>query len=104
MHACTHAGSGGGGQAGKSRNSTSLNYERHVPKFLQPYAHLLGQQRQEDEEQPQVVAAARAVQDQADDEEEDKAAEQVRGSQGGPADPSLRGAGRGVKGEGEGGR
>jgi hypothetical protein len=71
------AGSGGGGQAGKSRGSnTNLNFERHVPKFLQPYAHLLGQKRQ-DEDEPQVVAAQRAMQDQEDDDEEDKAAEQV---------------------------
>lgn len=77
------AGSGGGGQAGKSRGSnTNLNFERHVPKFLQPYAHLLGQKRQ-DEDEPQVVAAQRAMHDQEDDDEEDKAAEQVsRGLEG----------------------
>lgn len=70
-------GSGGGGAAGKSRNSTSLNYERHVPKFLQPYAHLLGQQKQQNEDEPQIVAAQQRLQEQEDDDDDDKAAEQV---------------------------
>lgn len=48
-----------------------------MPKFLQPYAHLLGQKRQ-DEDEPQVVAAQQRLQDDEDDDEEDKAAEQVR--------------------------
>lgn len=73
----THAGSGGGGGAGKTRkDNTALNFERHVPKFLQPYAHLLGQKRQ-DEDEPQIVAAQQRLQEQDDDEEDDKAAEQV---------------------------
>lgn len=72
----TLSGSGGGGAAGKSRNSTSLNFERHVPKFLQPYAHLLGQKKQ-DEDEPQIVAAQQRMQEQEDDEDDDKAAEQV---------------------------
>lgn len=53
-----------------------MNFERHVPKFLQPYAHLLGQKRQ-DEDEPQIVAAQQRLQEQDDDEEDDKAAEQV---------------------------
>jgi tetratricopeptide (TPR) repeat protein len=47
-----------------------------VPKFLQPYAHLLGQKRQ-DEDEPQIVAAQQRLQEQDDDEGDDKAAEQV---------------------------
>lgn len=68
-------GSGGGGGAGKSKNSMSLNFERHVPKFLQPYAHLLGQ-KQQNEDEPLVVAAQQRLQEQEDDEDDDKAAEQ----------------------------
>lgn len=47
-----------------------------MPKFLQPYAHLLGQKRQ-DEDEPQAVAAQQRLQDNEDDDEEDNAAEQV---------------------------
>jgi hypothetical protein len=54
----------------------SLNFERHVPKFLQPYAHLLGQKKQ-DEDEPQIVAAQQRMQEQEDDEDDDKVAEQV---------------------------
>jgi hypothetical protein len=77
LTACCFVGPGGGGAAGKSRNSTSLNFERHVPKFLQPYAHLLGQKKQ-DEDEPQIVAAQQRMQEQEDDEDDDKVAEQVR--------------------------
>jgi len=72
-------GSRGGGTAGKqTRNSTTLNFQRHVPKFLQPYAHMLGQKPQ-DQEEPQVAMLEQLRSEQAgDDEEEDKAVEEVR--------------------------
>ncbi len=45
----------GGGSAGASaRKGANLSFERHVPKFLQPYAHMLGAKR-EDEDEPVVV-------------------------------------------------
>lgn len=70
------AGSGGGGTAGKSKNSTQLNFQRHVPKFLQPYAHMLGQKKQ-DEEEPMILEQQKLRAEQEDDEEEDKAAEEA---------------------------
>ncbi|GAX82631.1 hypothetical protein CEUSTIGMA_g10057.t1 [Chlamydomonas eustigma] len=39
----SHKSSGGGGSAGgKARPEHNLNFQRHVPKFLQKYQHLLG--------------------------------------------------------------
>jgi hypothetical protein len=47
----SRGGMQGGGSAGSTRRgNVNVNFERHVPKFLQPYAHLLGKpQKQEDE-------------------------------------------------------
>lgn len=70
------AGSGGGGTAGKSKNSTQLNFQRHVPKFLQPYAHMLGQ-KQQDEDEAQILIQQKQRVEQEDDEEEDAAAEEA---------------------------
>eukprot|EP00878_Enallax_costatus_P020335 GHUV01021488.1.p1 GENE.GHUV01021488.1~~GHUV01021488.1.p1 ORF type:complete len:182 (+),score=47.65 GHUV01021488.1:287-832(+) len=69
-------GSGGGGTAGKSKSSTQLSFQRHVPKFLQPYAHMLGQKRQ-DEDEPQMLMEQKLRAEQDDDEEDDKAAEEA---------------------------
>lgn len=70
------AGSGGGGTAGKSKNSTQLSFQRHVPRFLQPYAHMLGQKKQ-DEDEPQTLMLQKQRAEQEDEEEEDQVAEQA---------------------------
>eukprot|EP00878_Enallax_costatus_P024923 GHUV01026627.1.p1 GENE.GHUV01026627.1~~GHUV01026627.1.p1 ORF type:complete len:303 (+),score=121.29 GHUV01026627.1:33-941(+) len=75
LRCCNRAGSGGGGTAGKSKSSTQLSFQRHVPKFLQPYAHMLGQKRQ-DEDEPQMLMEQKLRAEQDDDEEDDKAAEE----------------------------
>jgi hypothetical protein len=61
----------GGGTAGKSgRPGSDVKFERHVPKFLQPYAHMLGKgrrQTEEEEEAPATLEHAGADEDDADD-------------------------------------
>jgi hypothetical protein len=49
-----------------------------LPKFLQPYAHILGQQKPQDEDEPAVMLQQQRRLDQEDDEEQDKADEEVR--------------------------
>ncbi len=74
---CTSGGGGGGGLAGKSRTGNkNVNFQRQLPKFLQPYAHMLGQKK-EDEDEPQVLMQQQLRSQQDDDEEEDKAAEEA---------------------------
>ncbi len=52
-------GQSGGGTAGKSKHgSVQLSYQRHVPKFLQPYSHMLGAgkgQQTQSEDEPVVL-------------------------------------------------
>eukprot|EP00877_Chromochloris_zofingiensis_P014877 jgi/Chrzof1/9643/Cz04g10220.t1 len=50
----SRGGHSGGGSAGGSRRGGDLSFQRHVPKFLQPYAHMLGGRKQAEEE-PIVV-------------------------------------------------
>jgi hypothetical protein len=90
----THTGGGGGGAGKSGRGGANLSFERHVPKFLQPYAHMLASQAPQgnDEDAPQVVAdraAQRARREAEDDEDDDKAAEQVL-CVWGPAAEALR--------------
>jgi hypothetical protein len=48
-----------------------------LPKFLQPYAHMLGQNKPQDEDEPAVMLEQQRRLDQEDDEEQDKADEEV---------------------------
>ena len=63
--------SGGGSAGGPSRTGADIKFERHVPKFLQPYAHMLGKgsrrQTQEEEEEPVMLEHGGADEDPADD-------------------------------------
>jgi hypothetical protein len=46
----------GGGDAGKSTKGPNLTFQRQLPKFLQPHAHLLA--RPANEEAPVVEGAS----------------------------------------------
>lgn len=71
------AGSTGGGSAGRSRaGGPDFAFQRQLPKFLQPYAHMLGQKKQ-DEDEPQVLMEQRLRAEQEDEDEEDEAAEEA---------------------------
>jgi hypothetical protein len=75
----SRGGMRGGGGAGSSRRSNAdLSFQRHVPKFLQPYAHMLGKKPQQSEDEP-VVANAQEVERHAAEagEEDDAAGEAV---------------------------
>eukprot|EP00882_Tetradesmus_deserticola_P008102 GHRQ01008536.1.p2 GENE.GHRQ01008536.1~~GHRQ01008536.1.p2 ORF type:complete len:131 (+),score=62.01 GHRQ01008536.1:1425-1817(+) len=70
-------GSGGGGTAGKTRGAGGdFSFQRQLPKFLQPYAHMLGQAKPQDEDEPAVVLEQQRRLDREDDEEQDKADEE----------------------------
>lgn len=40
----------GGGSAGGGRRGSNVSFQRQLPKFLQPYAHMLGKQGPSEEE------------------------------------------------------
>lgn len=68
----------GGGSAGASgRKGADLSYQRQVPKFLQPYAHMLGG-KPADEDEPVVLG--RKHQQQSDEEDEEDGGEAVSGA------------------------
>lgn len=60
---------GGGGTAGKRSVKGDLSFSKHVPKFLQPYAHMLGVKKQQDEEEPIIVG--KQPQEEEDSDRED---------------------------------
>lgn len=66
----------GGGSAGGQKKGGNVSFERHVPKFLQPYAHMLGKGRKgdddEEEERPQIEEAGEDA-EFGDDEGEEEA-------------------------------
>lgn len=55
-----------------------------LPKFLQPYAHMLGQNKQQDEDAPAVLQEQQRRLDREEDEEQDKADEEVGEAAAGP--------------------
>lgn len=76
-HVGFNKGSGGGGTAGKTRGAGGdFSFQRQLPKFLQPYAHMLGQNKQQDEDAPAVLQEQQRRLDREDDEEQDKADEE----------------------------
>jgi hypothetical protein len=60
--------------AGGGKQGSNINFIRHVPKFLQGHAHLLGKPQDSTEEQ---LTAKKAVPDTWDSEEDDEAERQV---------------------------
>jgi tetratricopeptide (TPR) repeat protein len=82
---------GGGGAGGGGRKGSDVSFIRHVPKFLQPHAHMLGQggPREDDPEAilgQQALDDARRRQDQDEDDDEDDTEALLRAVE---EDPSL---------------
>lgn len=61
--------------AGGGRHGSNVNYVRHVPKFLQGHAHLLG--KGQDSSVEEQLTAKKALPDTWDSEEDDEAERQV---------------------------
>jgi hypothetical protein len=61
--------------AGGGRHGSNINYIRHVPKFLQGHAHLLG--KPQGEVQEEQLAAKKALPDTWDSEDDEEADRQV---------------------------
>lgn len=62
--------------AGGGRHGSNVNYVRHVPKFLQAHAHLLG--KPQNEAQEEQLTAKKALPDTWDSEDDDEADRQVQ--------------------------
>lgn len=58
---------GGGSAGGPSRTQTSITYHRQIPKFLQPYAHLIDKRKNPFD----APAAVENVDDGGSEEEDD---------------------------------
>ena len=63
---------GSGACAGGSKKDSQLTYQRHVPKFLQAHAHLLGKGAQHSEEPSLDTAPAAAQLRSISDDEDDQ--------------------------------
>lgn len=61
---------GGGTAGGSKKGSTDLNFQRHIPKFLQQYSHLLGQAAQ-DEDEPVVVGDEPGAKEEEEEDQEE---------------------------------
>ena len=61
-------GGTGGGEGGSA--SMPVSYTRHVPKFLQAHAHLLGKGHARREEEPQLLGEAQQPEPGSDSEDD----------------------------------
>ncbi|KAK9804140.1 hypothetical protein WJX73_004172 [Symbiochloris irregularis] len=60
----------GGGEAGGSKRSSQVNFQRHVPKFLQAHMHLLGKPAAQSEEEAATLDDQRPAKRQKEDDSE----------------------------------